>query len=105
MGKREEYVTQLKLLIDKGSYEQLEDMLIANSNLPGPRGDLELASAFGDCFETDQVDDNVLNLLRKWAGIPVSETPSDSPNEFLPFCAIQAMAALYNLKMTPISRK
>lgn len=64
MSKRDEYGIQLKPLIIKSAFGELEDMLISNSNLPGPRGNLELA-------------------------------PSDSPKEFIPFCAIQALGAIF----------
>lgn len=95
MGKREEYIVKLKPLISGSSYEELEEMLISNSNLPGPRGNLELAYAFGDCFEAEQDNDDALNLLWKWSIISESATPSDTPKEFIPFCAIQALAALF----------
>lgn len=95
MVKREEYRVLLKPLISESSYTELEDVLISNSNLPGPRGNLELADAFADCFEIEQANDNILDLLGKWARISKGETPSDSPKEFIPFCAVQALAALF----------
>ncbi len=96
MGKREEYIVQLKPLINEGSYKELEDLLVLNSNLPGPRGNLELAYAFADCLETEQDNDKLLNLLWKWARISAKETPSDTPREFIPFCALQALCALFS---------
>ena len=96
MSKRDEYGIQLKPLIFRSAFGELEDMLISNSNLPGPRGNLELAYAFADCLKSMQyIDDNLWQNLNKWIEVTVEETPSDSPKEFIPFCAVQALGAIF----------
>ncbi len=98
MSKRGDYVIQLKPLIQKNAFRELEDMLISNSDLPGPRGNLELAYAFGDCVNAVQyVDDTLWNILTDWALVPAAETPPDGPGEFIPFCAVQALGAVFTL--------
>ncbi len=96
MGKRGNYINQLLPLLQKGSaFEDLEQMLVANSNLPGPRANLELAWAFADCFEKIQLTEELSHLLTAWANLAPEQAPSGHPLEFLPFCAIQALGAAY----------
>ena len=96
MSKRDEYAEQLKPLILTRAFGELEDILISNSNLPGPRANLELAYAFADCLKTMRyIDDSLWKVLNEWVGISAEDTPSDSPKEFIPFCAIQALGAIF----------
>ncbi|AOY77783.1 HEAT repeat domain-containing protein [Clostridium formicaceticum] len=96
MGKRDEYEMHLKQLVSKNAFEELEDMLISNSNLPGPRGNLELAYAFGNCLKAVAcVHDDLWQILNQWATVTAEETPSDGPKEFIPFCAVQALGAIF----------
>jgi len=98
MSKREEYGIQLKPLIIKSesAFRELKDILIFNSNLPGARGNLELAYAFADSLkEMQYIDDKLWLTLNEWAGVASEDTPSDSPQEFIPFCAVQALGAIF----------
>jgi hypothetical protein len=96
MNKRDEYVKQLKPLIIKYAFRELENMLISDSNLPGPRGNLELAYGFADCLKDIQyIEDSLWQTLNEWAGITAEDTSSDSPKEFIPFCAVQALGAVF----------
>ncbi len=83
------------LLTGAGSPEELEALLVSNSNLPGPRGNLELAAAFGDCFDRIDPTGARWQMLLGWTGIPEEEAPTGDPHEFLPFCALQALGTLY----------
>ena len=97
MSKRDQYIIQLKPFVIKSAIGELEHMLISNSNLPGPRGNLELAYAFADCLKSMQhIDNNVWQALNEWAGITAEDTPPDSPKEFIPFCAVQALGAIFS---------
>jgi len=97
MSKRNEYAIQLKPLIIKGSFSELEDFLIFNSNLPGPRANLELAYAFADCLRDIQhIDDILWKTLNGWAKITAEDISSDSPKEFIPFCAVQALGGIFS---------
>lgn len=96
MGKRDEYASQLKPLIIRNSFDELNDFLLLNSNLPGPRANLELAGALTDCISEKPTPDNLLwETLIQWALIPPEDTPADSPREFIPFCAVQALGGIF----------
>jgi hypothetical protein len=70
---------------------------MAESNLPGPRANLELAEAFSRALSTAAAEPAAwLNTLYDWARIPPEEAPTGDPREFLPFCAIVSFGVLYN---------
>ena len=96
MGKRDEYRAQVVPMVTAHApHVVLEDWLVANSNLPGRRGNLELAWAFGDAFEVVEIDDDRWDQLRGWLSITEEEAPTGDPREFLPFCALQALGTYY----------
>lgn len=82
-------------LQEAGKFRQLEQRLLGESNLPGPRANLGAASAFADAFGSDWVTGEAWELLVEWSGKPESDAPTDDPREFLPFCALQAMGTYY----------
>jgi hypothetical protein len=69
--------------------------LLVNSNLPGKRGNIELALAFADYIEKNTIDtsEDFKYCLRL-----IAENPEDrnekGNEEFLPFCAIIALGRL-----------
>jgi hypothetical protein len=69
---------------------RLSQYLVSNSNLPGPRGNLELAFAFGELVEQHSMKESSASelwaLSSKWADISPVEAPVNHPREFLPFC-------------------
>ena len=53
MGKTEVYAAELEELVwDPKQADELAEKLMAESNLPGPRGNLELAEAFAKAVST-----------------------------------------------------
>lgn len=95
MGQRALYRQQLKpLLAANGSAEALERELLSHCNLPGPRGNLELAWALGDLFEAGGSRAQ-WELLLAWSALGAQQAPTNDPHEFLPFCALQALGAWY----------
>lgn len=76
-------------------FEKIEEYLTANSNLPGPRGNLTLAFKFADCFEKETIGKDLLDLLIRWVNITAEEAPANNPREYLPFCGILALGAHY----------
>lgn len=86
MGKKEELIKKINLVIDDP--EKLEKFLIENSNLPGPRANLELAFAMSKVYEN-------LEILLKWTEIDANRADVDDPVSFLPFCAAVALGKLY----------
>lgn len=96
MSKRDEYLARVgAMLASQAPPSELEAFLIANSNLPGRRGNLELAWAFGDAFETAEVDDTHKAQIWAWLHVSEHEAPTGDPREFLPFCALQALGSCF----------
>ena len=63
-----------------------ETYLLANANLPGPRGNLELASAAADVGDEAQ--------FRRWAGLGPDVAPENTPGCFLAFCGVVGLGAI-----------
>ncbi len=76
-------------------FSEMEDYLLKNSNLPGPRSNLTLAYKFAACFEKKQFGQELTDLLFGWAGIPIEKAPVNDRREYLPFCAVLALGAHY----------
>lgn len=55
-----------------------ESFLLAESHLPGPRGNLELAQAAADEGDATQ--------FARWLAVGPGEGPTNTPGEFLAFC-------------------
>ncbi|MHB9090829.1 MAG: hypothetical protein ACYC7H_05370, partial [Chloroflexota bacterium] len=70
----------------------LDDYLMANSRLPGPRGNLELIYALGALLAERARSEGgaIWDLLGRWAETPVKSAPANSPREFLPAAAAYA---------------
>jgi 3-methyladenine DNA glycosylase AlkC len=98
MGKTEVYAAELEELVwDPKQADELAEKLMAESNLPGPRGNLELAEAFAKAVSTAAAEPAAwLETLYDWAGISAEEAPTGDPREFLPFCALLSFGVLYN---------
>ncbi len=86
MTKKEGFIQKLKLIIDDS--EKLEKFVIENSNLPGPRANLELAFALSDVYEN-------FGVLERWARIDVNQASVNDPKSFLPFCSAVCLGRLY----------
>jgi hypothetical protein len=63
-----------------------EPYLLAHSNLPGPRGNLELAQAAADLGEEAQ--------FRRWAALSPDVAPENTPSCFLAFCGVVGLGAI-----------
>ena len=63
-----------------------EPYLLAHSNLPGPRGNLELAQAVADLGTEAQ--------FRRWSGLGPDVAPENTPACFLAFCGVVGLGAV-----------
>jgi hypothetical protein len=72
----------------------LLDYLTSNSNLPGPRGNLELAEAFGDAIARCAAHDKLYHLCQTMTQVSADEAPAGDPREFIPFCGTVGIGAL-----------
>ncbi|WP_052421296.1 hypothetical protein [Paenibacillus sp. FSL R7-0273] len=88
MDKKEDKLEQLQdWLQSSDGGQQLEEYLLQNSGLPGPRANLALAARFARYYSKPEITGTAWSLIIKWAG---------EPGEYLPFCAVQACAAHYS---------
>lgn len=86
MGKREDLIKELKPIIDNP--EKLREFIVKNSNLPGPRGNLELAFAFAEIYDN-------LDVLLKWLEITEDQADANDPKSFPAFCAAVSLGRIY----------
>jgi hypothetical protein len=100
MSKKEAYKRELAPLLaalrESDESEALSNYLLAHSNLPGPRGNLELAAAFA-ALAAEQVleaPEPVWRCCVKLSGVSPAEAPVNDPREFLVFCGTQAIGAI-----------
>ncbi len=100
MSKKENYKEHLTDLINESlktdNAENLMQYLASNSNLPGPRGNLELADLFaavvGDYSGREQ--EKLWSLCLRLAQFSLIEAPVNNPKEFLVFCGARGIGAL-----------
>ncbi|MFC2084069.1 hypothetical protein ACFLS9_03350 [Bacteroidota bacterium] len=86
MGKKDDIIRELKSIIDDPI--RLEKFIVKNSNLPGPRVNLELAFALAEIY-------NDLDVLLKWAEITEDQADVNNPRSFLAFCAAVCLGKMY----------
>jgi hypothetical protein len=80
MGKIDDYRQTLRCLIDWEPY------LLAESGLPGPRGNIELAQAVAD-----EGNETLFHHLLSFDAIAA---PTNTPQEFLAFCGVVGLGRL-----------
>jgi hypothetical protein len=94
LSKVSEYTDSISGYLNESRFEELKEFLKANSNLPGPRGNLEMAYAFADCFAGD-IDDVSWAFVIGLSNIDSEQAPVNDPGEILPFCAALAAGSQY----------
>jgi hypothetical protein len=100
MSKRDRHKQDLIGLFDEfvetGDAENLLRYIASNSNLPGPRGNLELAAAFSDLAEdySREGDDKFWELVIHMTAVSVDEAPVSAPEELIPFCGAVGVGSI-----------
>lgn len=100
MNKREKHKQDLTELLERvletGKTTPLKDYITANSNLPGPRGNLELAQAWRQVIEIYAVPnaEKLWNLNVEMAHISAAEAPVNDPQELIPFCGAVGIGSI-----------
>ncbi|MHA1978749.1 MAG: hypothetical protein ACW98I_17745 [Candidatus Hodarchaeales archaeon] len=100
MSKTQKHQDELKPLFEGYLQEKSSSKLIhylkINSNLPGRRGNLELAKAF-----TNMVDEfspnhhsSLTKLIDDFCAINSIDAPTNSSKEFIPFCGTWALGII-----------
>jgi hypothetical protein len=83
MGNRvNSYIETLKSIKNWDSY------LLAESGLPGPRGNLELSKAFAEIGDE--------KLIQRYIAIKPEEAPENTAKVFLTFCGVVGLGTLIN---------
>jgi hypothetical protein len=99
-GKKESYKLHLTHFLDEflktGNKDEITGYLVSNSNLPSPRGNLELAMAFAEVVEvySSRKLGKLWELCLKLTEISADEAPTNNPKEFLTFCGTYALGAI-----------
>jgi hypothetical protein len=80
-------------------FGDLRAYLLQRSGLPGPRGNLELATAFANVLQRGATAGvlnprDMISLCQSLAQIPASLAPTNDPKEFLVFCGVFGLGAL-----------
>jgi hypothetical protein len=86
MGKRADLIENIRPLIN--DRKKLEEFIVKNSNLPGPRGNLELAFAFAEIYKN-------IDVLSAWLKITEDKADTNNPKSFLAFCAVVCLGNIY----------
>ena len=94
-----EVARQLSGFLATGSAEDLIACLVAESNLPGPRANRDLAAAFADAVrEYAAADENdcraLWSLCTELACVSPEDAPAGDPHEFLSLCGVLGIAAI-----------
>ena len=78
------------------NFQNLEAYLITNSNLPSPRGNLELAKVFADLVEDNSRNqrEKLWQLCSEFVKITAEQAPTNDPKEFIPFCGADGIGAI-----------
>lgn len=102
-GKKQSYKKDLTHFLDKflktGNKYKITEYLVSNSNLPSPRGNLELAMAFAEIIEdySSRELGKLWELCLKLTEISADEAPTNNPKEFLTFCGTYALGAIASI--------
>lgn len=101
MSKEQKHVAELSEIFshfpNSNISEYLFKYLTANSNLPGPRGNLELAAAFEEMISSRATVDppkEIWELCSTMARISAEEVPVNDPREFIAFCGVRGLGAI-----------
>jgi hypothetical protein len=89
----------LHTFLETGDAQSLLAYIVSNSNLPGRRGNLELALAFGDLLEdyARQEAARLWELCGRMVEVSPDEAPVNAPQELIPFCGAVGIGAIGSL--------
>jgi hypothetical protein len=93
MTAREARRGKLSGLLAGDAGAELEAFLLANSGLPGPRGNLELAHDLVDLLAAQAPPAAMREKLEHWRALTAEQAPTGDPREYLCFCGTLAWSA------------
>jgi len=83
------------LLRSPSSRRDLFSLLEKNSGLPGPRANLELGYSFARAVASANLVEWQWDLVLSMASLSPTKAPVNTTKEYLPFCGVLALGALY----------
>jgi hypothetical protein len=85
-----------EILLGNDKARRLKEYLLANSKLPGPRANLELANAFADALGTlaGRNPREAWEVCLDLCAVSAEEAPSNSKAEFLTLCGTVGLGSL-----------
>jgi hypothetical protein len=94
--KLSELRSHLQRALDGEEADGLDEFLVANSFLPGPTENLELAQTLaGEMVRhVDSKGVRLWGLVTAWADVDAGQARAARPREFLPFCGALCIGAL-----------
>jgi hypothetical protein len=93
---KEDLKDLLRESLESKDEKPLIKYIIANSNLPGRRGNIEMAAAF-DQVISESFQDNlnkIWDLSVNLTKISSYDAPTNNPKEMIPFCGTRALGAI-----------
>ncbi len=93
---RETLIYLLDNYLSRNEENILVEFLISNSNLPGPRGNLELANELVEVIADYSIieTERLWELFSRLGKITSDEAPVNDPKEFLSFCGVYAIGTI-----------
>ncbi|MBN1329647.1 MAG: HEAT repeat domain-containing protein [Candidatus Heimdallarchaeota archaeon] len=94
MSKIDTYQNELRKIIADVLSTKKDDKLVnyltSKSNLPSPRGNLELANTFSQIISelSSKEMDQIWDICTRFVKISVKDAPVNDPKEFLTFCGV-----------------
>lgn len=94
-----ELLPHLETFLVGGGKDNLWGFIKANSDLPGPRANLELASVFAEAIagRDEEERDRLWVLCKSMVQLSHEEAPVNSPQEFIPFCGAVGIGEMGSL--------
>lgn len=101
MSKKQCHLADISDILDSSAtlkvQENLNSYIIKNSNLPGPRGNLELATAFEEAIFQRTTTDSAKDLwilCVTMTSLSVEDAPVNDPRVLIPFCGTLGLGAI-----------
>jgi len=83
------------LLKSRSDRQALFSLLEKNSGLPGPRANLELGYSFARAVASLNLQEWQWEMVLAMASISPNKAPTNTPKEYLSFCGLVALGALF----------
>ena len=99
MGNKADHLKVFAKLLQQNDQEQIIDYIKRNSNLPGPRGNLEMAFAFRDTISSQipSKANELMQLCTEFTNFDSLVAPTNDPMEMVPFCGIIGIGRIGSL--------